>query len=566
MSYPHWINKLEHAHTSYLLLGMIVGAAIAFGVLHHIGLIGWVLRAFGNLVKGSIRGGFRIWEYLLSWASWSEFLALALILLLVGVLAGGFFPVLRVLCGVVLMLMGAAACLAYMLIDLERNEVERGYKAVHNPLKGQLLAMHLKRYGKQVHIPLLIAASIAVIGGFALLNQGLYQTVGHNWYEVADENREPIYADFLANSLTRIMNLVDVLNLAKSHHILGGEFVYQTGWPAKALLAGFKLFFTMVLLHQILASLRQGKLVAETISDFWSPHEPIHLRARNALPVFGIVAISPLLRSLNSISALTKEQRETLPLILETMGPSIIPALVRHLNDPNEHVRSVVVAGLGLLHSVESIASVAGLSQDPSPFVRQSVAAALGVLGKQGTVVTRKRRFLRSRQSLSKGGSRWWRIWRRRHTPPVVLNPVELAVKSLEFALDDESTAVRTQAVSSLGQIGKPAAAVAPKLISLAREGDESLRCQAAQSVGEVGGEIEETQAALIDLLQDPSSSVKAAAAWRQAACLKNARLLFPLSFLFCKIETTWCGPRRPKPSRRSGHLITPPRSSSWKA
>ena len=93
--------------------------------------------------------------------------------------------------------------------------------------------MHLKQYGKQVHIPLLISASVAVIGGFALLNQGLYETVGHSWYQVADENREPIYADFLANSLTRVMNLVDVLNLAKSHHILGGEFVYQTGWPAK---------------------------------------------------------------------------------------------------------------------------------------------------------------------------------------------------------------------------------------------------------------------------------------------------------------------------------------------
>ncbi len=515
MNYPNWITQVEHVHISYMLLGMLAGAAIAIGVLHHIGLIGWVLRASGNLVKGSIRGGFLVWEYLLAWASWSEFLVLALILLLAGGLAGGSFPVLRILCSVVLMFMGAAACLAYMLIDLERNEVERGYKAVHNPLKGQLLAMHLKRYGKQVHIPLLISASVAVIGGFALLNQGLYQTVGHTWYEVADENREPVYADFLANSLTRIMNLVDVLNLAKSHHILGGEFVYQTGWPAKTLLAGFKLFFTMVLLHQILASFRQGKLVAETISDFWSPHEPIHMRARNALPVFGIVAISPLLRSLNSISALTKEQREQLPLILETMGPSIIPALVRHLNDPNEHVRSVVVAGLGRLHSIESIPLVADLSQDPSPFVRQSVAEALGVLGKQRAVVTRKRKFFRRRQNLFKGGMPWWRIWRRDATPPTALDPVELAVKSLELALDDESTAVRTQAVSSLGQIGKPAAAVAPKLISLSREGDESLRCQAAQSVGEIAGEIEATRAALIDLLQDPSSSVKASAARR---------------------------------------------------
>ena len=197
------------------------------------------------------------------------------------------------------------------------------------------------------------------------------------------------------------------------------------------------------------------------------------------------------------------------------MGPSVIPALVRHLNDPNEHVRSVVVAGIGRLHSIESIPLVAELSQDPSPFVRQSVAEALGVLGKQRAVVTGKRRFFRRRQSLSKGGMGWWRTWRKVATPSALLNPVELAVKSLELALDDESTAVRTQAASSLGQIGKPAAAVAPKLISLSREGDESLRCQAVQAVGEIGGEIEATRAALIDLLQDPSSSVKATAARR---------------------------------------------------
>ena len=83
--------------------------------------------------------------------------------------------------------MGIIACLAYMFIDLERNEVERGHKAVHNPLKGQVLAMNLARYGKQVRVPLLISATVALIGGFALLNQGLYETVGRGWYRIADE-------------------------------------------------------------------------------------------------------------------------------------------------------------------------------------------------------------------------------------------------------------------------------------------------------------------------------------------------------------------------------------------
>ena len=40
-----------------------------------------------------------------------------------------------------------------MFIDVERYEVERGYKAVHDPLKGQELAPNLARYGHQVGVP-----------------------------------------------------------------------------------------------------------------------------------------------------------------------------------------------------------------------------------------------------------------------------------------------------------------------------------------------------------------------------------------------------------------------------
>ena len=259
----------------------------------------------------------------------------------------------------------------------------RGYKSIHNPLKGQILAENLKHYGKQVRIPLLIAATVAMIGGFALLNQGLYETVGRGWYKVAEESRQPNYADFLAFSIMRVLGLMDVLDLAKSHHILGAESVRPAAWPAATLSTAFKLFFTAVLLHQIFASLRQGKMLAETIADFWSPHEPIHDRARNALPVYGIVAIRPLLRSLHSVASLTKEQRDQLPLILETIGPSIIPALVRHLHDPARArardlgLRTRATARHGFL-------AFAGHSlQDPSAIVRQSVVEAIGRLGKQ---------------------------------------------------------------------------------------------------------------------------------------------------------------------------------------
>ena len=179
----------------------------------------------------------------------------------------------------------------------------------------------------------------------------------------------------------------------------GAAVVRQAAWPASTLLAGFKLFFTLVLLHQIFASLRQGKLLAETITDFWSPHEPIHERARNALPSYGAVAIGPLLGSLRSVPSLTKEQRDQLPLILETIGPSIIPALVRHLHDPHEHVRAIVAAALGQLHALETVPLLAALVRDPSDVVRQSVVEALGVLGEPAA-------GLRPRQARPRPGPR----------------------------------------------------------------------------------------------------------------------------------------------------------------
>ena len=83
---------------------------------------------------------------------WPLFLAIVLGWLAVGWAAAGSLPGLTVACALAPLFMGLTTCLAYMFIDLERYEVERGHKAVHNPLKGQVLAMNLERYGKQVRI------------------------------------------------------------------------------------------------------------------------------------------------------------------------------------------------------------------------------------------------------------------------------------------------------------------------------------------------------------------------------------------------------------------------------
>lgn len=507
MDAASWIAWLESADPSCLLLAMLAGIMVSAGLLYRIGLIGWVLRGFGRAVTGASRRGFLLWERLLGWASWPLYLTIVCALLLVGGMAGGPWPTSRVLCGLAALFIGIIACLAYMFVDLERNEVERGHKAVHNPLKGQVLAMNLERYGKQVRIPLLISATVALIGGFALFNQGLQETVGRDWYRIADVRREPVYVDFLAYAITHVLGIVDVLDVFKSNHIMGAAVVRQAAWPASSLLAGFKILFTLVLLHQIFASLRQGKLLAETITDFWSPHEPIHERARHALPVYGTLAIGPLLGSMRRVPSLTREQRDQLPLILETIGPSIIPTLVRHLRDPHEHVRGIVAAALGHLRAVESVPLLAPLVRDPGEVVRQSVVEALGMLACPGPGSAHTRRG-RRRRTIT-----WSDVWRRRGAVIPPRDPIELAVSALEIALADDSAAVRTQAVKALGRIGSPAAALAPRLIGMLKEPDETVRCQAAQALGQVGGNEEATVAALIGLLDDASAPVKESAA-----------------------------------------------------
>src|SRR3954462_10681550 len=111
MNASSWFVELERVHSSYLLLAMLAGLALAAGVLYQVGLIGWVLRGLGLVVRGGIREGFRLWERLLAWASWPLFLALVFGFLILGGVAGGPLPGLKVVCGLAPLVMGAIACL-----------------------------------------------------------------------------------------------------------------------------------------------------------------------------------------------------------------------------------------------------------------------------------------------------------------------------------------------------------------------------------------------------------------------------------------------------------------------
>lgn len=487
--------------------------------------MGWL----GYIVRGSIRRGFLLWERLFAWASWPLLLAITAGLLTVGWAAAGFVPVVTVACALAPLCMGLTACLAYMFIDLERYEVERGHKAVHNPLKGQGLALDLVRYGPQVGVPLLASATIGMIGGFALLNQGLYETIGTNWYAVGEAREDPTYIDFLAYTLIHLLRIVDVLNVARTHNLVDLTYVRQVTWQASTLLTSFQTFFAFVLLQQIFASVRQGHLLVETITDFWSPYESIHERARNALPQYGARAIGPLLLSLRSVATLTKEQRDQLPPILAAIGPSAIPTLIRHLRDPHEQMRALAVAALGELCTLDELPLLVPLAHDPSEGVRQNLCAALGVVGAASADTNRTGR-LRCRTLRSR--VRWLGHWFNRraatvsdeppHVPAPSPDPIHLAVLTLRSALADNSAVVRTQAARSLGRMGTVAAGVAPDLIALMQDPDESVRCEAAESLGKVQGSEEAAVNALIELLHDATPAVKAAAA-RALGAMKQA-------------------------------------------
>jgi hypothetical protein len=92
MDISSWFTKLEQTQTSYLLLAALTVTVLAAGTLFQIGLIGWVLRGLGMIVRGGIRSGFLLWERLLAWASWPLFLGMVFGYLLVGGMAGGPLP------------------------------------------------------------------------------------------------------------------------------------------------------------------------------------------------------------------------------------------------------------------------------------------------------------------------------------------------------------------------------------------------------------------------------------------------------------------------------------------
>ena len=163
------------------------------------------------------------------------------------------------------------------------------------------------------------------------------------------------------------------------------------------------------------------------------------------LPQYGVLATGPLLVSLRALPSLTKEQRDRLPLILATIGPSTVPALLRHLYDPQEHVRAIAATTLGLLRVLDTVPSLAALARDPSDVVRQSVVEALGRRRRTRESLPQDGGLILGRGSRVRRVAGWFRR-KKRGVPVPASHPVGLAVATLGSALCDGAAAVRTQA------------------------------------------------------------------------------------------------------------------------
>ena len=518
-----WID-LDQLRSSYFVIVIVLLLFVVAGILLKIGLIRWCASLFASLMQMSIQHGFRLWRRLFAWAPWPLFLAIMIGWLVVGCVAVRLLPAFTVICALIPLFMGLTACLTYMMIDLERFAVARGSKSVHNPLEGQELAENLVRYGQAVGVPLLVSATIGMVGGFALLNFGLHETIGRKWYAIANGQAEPTYVDFVANALIVLLKIVDLLDFAKASRLLEVAYVHQAAWPSSALMVMFRMFFTLVLLQQVFASLRQGQVLSATISDLWNAHEPIHKRAQHAFSQHGPGAVGPLLISLGNVTSLTKEQRERIPSMLAAIGPTALPSLIRHLYDGHDHVRAIVAASLGHLRVRETIQLLVVLSEDPSEIVRKSLVESLGFIASPVSSTTDHEQAIPQFVNWRWSAMRWKTML----NPLSSVEAVALAVKTLLNALRDDSLSVRGHAVRALGQIGSPASSAALGLISMLKDEDEMVRWEATQAVAKVGGPVDKIVDALIDLLQDASPMLRIAAARELGSFGEDAASAFP--------------------------------------
>jgi hypothetical protein len=175
------ITAVVTPHSATLVLAAFIGVGVLVGLLYKSGILGLILRVIFGLANWLVRWGYLLWDRWLSAAPW-EVLAGFLVAIHLIRWPIDLPPIPTAILGAILLTVGAITVLAYMFIDTERYEVSRGYKVLHSPVKGQKLVEGLTKYGDRVGYALLVTAILACVSGFSLMNLGLSQSIGHDWY------------------------------------------------------------------------------------------------------------------------------------------------------------------------------------------------------------------------------------------------------------------------------------------------------------------------------------------------------------------------------------------------
>ena len=156
-----WSFTLDQADSTFLILSTMAGAVFLLGLLFLIGWMNILIDFAGRVIQGTIQRGFRVWETTLFWARWPAYLLIVSGLLALGIYASNRgWDWLTLLIALVMLTTGLSACMAFMLVSIERAEVTRGYKAVHNPVKGQELARYVVLYGDRLGAVMLLISEI----------------------------------------------------------------------------------------------------------------------------------------------------------------------------------------------------------------------------------------------------------------------------------------------------------------------------------------------------------------------------------------------------------------------
>jgi HEAT repeat protein len=184
--------------------------------------------------------------------------------------------------------------------------------------------------------------------------------------------------------------------------------------------------------------------------------------------------------------------------------------------------RVAALNALDCLHALDSLPRLTELVDDPSPAVREALAATMVRLTEPGPQYLAKQWLLRH----SATGRAWFS--RLCHLGGEV-HPVELIVTSLRRLAADVSAVVRERATLALGQLSVSAASAEPELFALIHDADESVRCRAARALARVAAADARVNRSLAAMLHDRSVPVRIAAARAVGLRGEAASVLVPL-------------------------------------